>query len=345
MLLFGRLPLASLIELCRVLRHSLAAGIMLRDVFRRQATKGSAPLRPIAERIRQALEQGDSLETALEREKKAFPPLFLALASVGEGTGNLPEIFGELEKYYIQQQRFWRQVRSQSLLPILQFFAAIFIISGLIYVLSVIAEMHNAQAPDPLGIGLRGAGGALTFLLANFGFLAGIVLVYLLLSRSLEQKAIVDGLLLRLPVTGPFLMAFNLSRFALALRLTLDSGMPVGKAVALSLKGTGNAAFAVRNRVIQESLRTGDSLTRAFTRANLFPDDFLHIVAVAEEGGRVPEVMRQQAEQYAEEAERRLVVLAKVVGFGVWLAVACFLIFAIFRLAAMYLTYLNQLGA
>src|SRR5207248_5336453 len=79
-----RLPASSLIELCRALRHNLSAGLTLRDVFRQQARQGPLAVRPVAERMRQVIERGDDLETALNQESKSFPPLFLALASVGE---------------------------------------------------------------------------------------------------------------------------------------------------------------------------------------------------------------------------------------------------------------------
>src|SRR5438132_14091725 len=105
----GRLPVASLIEMCRTMRHYLGAGLTLRDVFRQQARKGSAALRPVAERISQGLERGEDLEAALNREKAAFPPLFLAMASVGEHSGMLPEVCTELEKYFTLQRTLRRQ--------------------------------------------------------------------------------------------------------------------------------------------------------------------------------------------------------------------------------------------
>src|SRR5260370_33664175 len=108
MLFSARLPLASMIEMCRTMRHYLGAGLTLRDVFRQQARKGSAALRPIAERISQDLERGEALEAALQREKAAFPPLFLSMASVGEHSGMLPEVCTELEKYYILQRTLQR---------------------------------------------------------------------------------------------------------------------------------------------------------------------------------------------------------------------------------------------
>jgi type IV pilus assembly protein PilC len=340
MQLTARLPLTSLIELSRVLHHSLAAGLTLRKVFQMQARKGSGPVRLVAERISQRLERGDSLEAAMKEEEKVFPPLFLSLAAVGESTGNLAEIFGELEKYYRLQQTFWRQFWSHAIMPILQFMAAIFIIAGLIFVLGIIGTPGTT---DPLGMGLRGTKGALTFLFVCFGSIGALILGYVLISRSLQHKAVVDGVLLRLWAIGPFLEALVLGRFALCLNLTLESGMPIARALGLSLRGTGNAAFAVRAKVVQETLRSGDSLTVALTRAGIFPHDFLAIVAMAEEGGRVPEVMRQQADQYFELAEVKLRILNRVAGFAIWFFVAALIIFMIFRLyTTIYFPYINQ---
>src|SRR3954454_23882240 len=124
MLFSSRLSLSTLIELCRVLRHYLGSGLTLRDVFLQQAQKGPAALRPIAGRVVQALERGSSLEDALKPEASAFPPLFLALAGVGEQTGMLPEVFGELEKYFARQLQLRRQFIAQSAWPVIQFFLA-----------------------------------------------------------------------------------------------------------------------------------------------------------------------------------------------------------------------------
>src|SRR5438105_9455890 len=118
-MLFAKgLSLTGLISLCRALRHNLGAGLTLRDVFRQQGERGIAEVRPLAQRLRATIDQGDSLEVALQKEQAAFPPLFLAMASVGEETGHLPEIFGELEKYYTLQQSLRRQFRSRSLMPV-----------------------------------------------------------------------------------------------------------------------------------------------------------------------------------------------------------------------------------
>ena len=133
------LPLTSLIDLCRTLRHSLGAGLTPQRVFRQQAAGGPAGVRPLAARISAMLERGDSVSAAVKEQAGAFPPLFLSLVEVGEETGQLPEIFGELEKYYLMRQKLRRQFRSQSMLPLIQFFLALFIIAFVIFVLGMVA--------------------------------------------------------------------------------------------------------------------------------------------------------------------------------------------------------------
>ena len=97
---FTQIPLRNLIEFCRVLRHNLAAGLTLRRVFRQQAERGPYSVRPVAQRISEKLEQGESLEAALKDEKHKFPPIFLSLTAMGEESGNLPEVLAELEEYF-----------------------------------------------------------------------------------------------------------------------------------------------------------------------------------------------------------------------------------------------------
>ncbi len=337
MLFSKRLPLSGLIDLCRALRHQLSAGLTLRDVFHHQARKGLYGVRPVAERISQKLDAGESLEDALREEQKTFPPLFLALAGVGENTGHLPEIFGTLENYYLMEQRFWRQFWSACTLPIIQFVGAVFVIVLMLLVLGFLGS-----SIDPIGLG-TGVAGALRFLAAVATPIVALIVAYALLSRSLEQKAFADLIFMRLPAIGPVVEALSLSRLALALQLTLDSSLPAPRALGLSLRGTGNAAYAKKAKVVQDALKRGDSLAEALTEARVFPDDFLHLVAVGEEGGRVPEVMRTRAKQYEEEAEMRLKVLTRVAGFGVWLIVAALIITAIFRLARVYFGIYDQL--
>jgi len=343
MIFSRRLSLAELIELCRVMRHYLGAGLTLPDVFRQQAKRGPARVRATAARIGQHLADGGDLESALAQETAVFPPLLLALASVGEHTGMLPEVFTDLEKYYLQQQRLRRSFLTAIAWPMIQFCLAIVTLTVLIFFLGVIRDSNadGAFQYDPLGLGLFGAGGAATFLGIVVGVLVGGYLLYRLAARALARNATFAGVLLRVPVIGPCLRSLALGRFCMALRLTTETGMPVADALRLSLRATDNDAFIAATGSVQSAVRKGRDQTLALTKTRLFPEEFLHILAVAEESGRLGEVLQHQTEHYQEESSRRLKVVAYLASGGVWLLVGAIIITAIFTL---YLGYFKMLS-
>jgi type IV pilus assembly protein PilC len=318
------------------------------DVFRQQAQRGSPAVRPIAERISQELERGGDLEKALERERAYFPPLFLDLTVVAEQTGNLPEVFHELEKYYSMQQRLRRLFWAQAAWPLIQFFMAVFVVAGMLLLLGIIAEIRgpgiDGKPWDPLGLGLLGPRGALIFLGIVFGTLAALAAFYLILTRVLRQQRSVDAWLLRVPILGPALLALAMARFCLALRLTLETGMSVNRALRLSLRATSNAAFAESFPIVKQHVDQGDDLVTALTATHLFPVDFRNILANAEEGGRMTEVLEHQTEQYQEEAGRRLTILTVAASWMVWLMVALLIVIVIFRIVLSYIALIDELS-
>lgn len=337
----AQLSLPDLIDLCRVLKHNLGAGLSILKVMKQQADRGRRSFRAIAGRISVAIQQGSSLSKALEREKDAFPVLFLALVKLGETTGNMPEIFGELEQYYQLELQLKRQFRSQTLLPIVQFIGAVLIVAGVIFVLGLI----DPQKPLLTFFGLGGGAGALAFLGTIFGTLFLLYTIYFLFSRLGRQKAWMDRFLLGVPALGPCLRAILMSRFTVAMQMTLDSGLSIPKALRLSLEATGNAYFASRIDTVVQSLKNGQPLYDSLHESGLFTDDFLEMILTSEESGRVPEMMKHQSQYYHEEASRKMRTLTIVASGGVWLCVAVFVIAMIFKIFGVYLGILDNAAA
>jgi type IV pilus assembly protein PilC len=344
MLFSSRLSLASVIELCRVCRHYLGSGLTLRDVFRQQATRGPGRVRAAASRISAELEEGGSLEYAMKRQGNVFPPLMTSLVSVGEQTGMLPEVFTELEKYYVRQQQLRRQFIAQTAWPVFQFVAAILVITGFILLLGLIPQETGPFALhwDPLG--LSGPGGAAIFLASVFGVLLFLAVAYFAATRLLRGRAFVDGFLLGVPLVGRCLRALAMTRFCLALRLTLETGMPITRAMKLSFRATDNAAFIARLDRATASVKQGNELTASLAATGMFPEEFRHILSVAEESGRLTEVLRQEADHYYDEASRRMSAVTVALTILVWLMVAGFIITAVFRIFLAYLDLINQVA-
>jgi type IV pilus assembly protein PilC len=344
MLFSSRLPLSNVIELCRVCRHYLGSGLTLRDVFRQQATRGFPRVRRVAGRISAELDEGGSLQDAMKRQGDVFPPLMTSLVAVGEQTGMLPEVFTELEKYYVRQQQLRRQFIAQTAWPIFQFVAAILVITGFIFILGLIPQETGPGALHWDPIGLSGPGGAAIFLASVIGLLLFLTIAYIVTTRLLHGRAFVDGFLLGVPLIGRCLRALAMTRFCLALRLTMETGMPTVRALKLSFRATDNAAFTARLDRATASVKEGNELTSSLAATGMFPQEFQHILSVAEESGRLTEVLRQEADHYHDEASRRMTAVTVALTILVWLMVAGFIITAVFRIFLAYIDLINQVA-
>ena len=324
----ARLSLTDLIDLCRVLRHQLAAGLSIHQVIKQQAERGRRSFRAIAGRVSEAIQRGTSFSDALDGDKAAFPPLFLAMVKLGESTGHMAEIFGEMERYFQMELQLRRQYFTQTLWPKVQFVFATLIVAGVMALLGFLGSL-NPAVPHTF-FGLTGGAAALTFLGAIYGTLFALWASVRLLKSMGRQQVWMDRLVLRIPIVGPCLRSLVMSRFTLALQLTLDTGLSIAKALRLSLESTGNAYFASGAGGIALSLKNGCPLHEALQTSGFFDADFIDMVMSGEEGGRVPEMMRHLAEQYQDETKRRMTTVTGLAAGAIAVGVAGFIIFFIF---------------
>jgi type IV pilus assembly protein PilC len=167
-----------------------------------------------------------------------------------------------------------------------------------------------------------------------FGLLIG---AYYFITRILKQRELVDTVLLRTWVIGPTLQAMAMTRFCFALCLTTESGMPIAKALCLSMRATGNGAFRARVDNLRKSIRNGEGLPLALRKTDVFPEDFLDIVESAEEAGRLSEALRHQTNFYEEETRRRLTTLTTIASWAFFLGGACL----IFRILPSFISRLS----
>jgi type IV pilus assembly protein PilC len=327
----SQLSLYNLVTLCGAFKVGLSAGLPLVDVFEQQGRKGPYAARSVISKIADRLRAGDALEDVLRSYSGSFPPLFISMVTVGEQTGNLPEIFRELERYYRMQLTLRRQFLTQITWPVIQLVGSIVVITLLIIILGWIAPSEG-KAFDPIGFGV-GTPGALRFLATVACFFGGIALVYFVATRALGQKAAVHRLLLSVPGVGPCLQALALSRLCLALHLTMDSSLATPKAVKRSLWASGNGAYEACGDKVASDLKRGKEISESLGKCSVFPEEFIQAVHSGEVSGQLPEVMGRQAELYHEEASTRLTILNRIASFAVWAFIAIILVVGILRIA------------
>jgi type II secretory pathway component PulF len=348
MLFSSRLSNKDLIELCRSLRFSLKSGLMLRETMELIATKGPWRLRRIADKITHDLKAGWDLRQSLQKHKYAFPPVFLALVEVGEESGNLPEILGHLEEYYMRQEKLGRELVSELSWPVFELVMCIVVVTALIYFMGVVqakGPRHAAGEPpiEPIGFGLIGKDGAIKFLTVVLGTVFGVAALYWLAKRLLRRWAPIESVLRYIPVLGSCSLAIVMTRFCVAFRLMLETNISILKTMRLALLATDNQLFMNAIPKAETALRKGNTIPGALEATRVFPESFLGVAAIADATGQLPEALDIQAREYDDFARRRLLLLNRILSWSIWLLVAVCIGTAIFRIfLRVYYTQLTQ---
>jgi type IV pilus assembly protein PilC len=338
----SQIRLRQLTFLCRSLSTSLHAGVPIIKAFDLAAGKALDPrLRNVMQDVVTQLKSGEDVATAMRSHSGVFPELMTDMVSVAEQTGSLPEVLASLADHYENNLRLRKDFYGQIALPVIQFVAAIFIIAGLLFLLGMIATSRNSQPFDVLGFGLTGAAGAATWLMLWGILLASLFVGYKVAVASLHGQQIVHEFLLNIPVIGGCMRSFAIARFSWAFHLTQEAGMPIEDSLDASFRATSNGAFIARTRQVIGEVMEGEHLTDALAHTHLFPQEFIEIVHVAETSGTVPETLHRLSPQFEDQARRSLRGLAIAAGWLIWLCVATFIIFLIFRIAMWYTNLLQ----
>jgi type IV pilus assembly protein PilC len=337
--------LSTLAVFCRSLGTMLDSGVSLLNalkvVEKQQRTGvGQRSLKQITDDVK----QGTDLAAAFRDQHPYYPELMVEMIEVAERTGALPEVLAGLADHYENLVRLRKTFLGAIAWPALQLFAAIFIIAGLILVLGILGSQSVDGQPgwDPLGFGLFGVTGALTWLAYCFGTLGAIFAGYFFLTRGFRQARAVHSLLLKVPVVGHCMRSFAIARFAWAYALTQQAGMDVKPSLEASLRATNNGAFIAASPQIVAAVMEGEEFTTALSITGLFPQQFLEMVSVGESSGTVPETLQRLSPQFEDQARRSLSALSVALGVVIWMMVAGLIIFLIFRIMLAYVGMLNE---
>ena len=338
-----QLPLKSLAIASRSLSTMLEAAVPLPKAFEVAAGKAGDPRvkRAFAAAVR-SIASGSDVESALRDQGATFPRLYIDMLSVGEQTGTLPEVLKSLADHYENNVKLRKQFIKSITWPVAEFTIAVLIIALLILLLGWIAQSRGNEPVDVLGWGLTGTRGAMIWLSGVACFIGALTITFLLIRRSFTGRQALDRLLMRIPVLGNCMRCFAIARFSWAFALTQQAGMDIKHSLRASLLATSNGAFIEMGPMIWSEVSRGQNLQEALRSTELFPEDFLQMVLVAETSGTVPEALDRLSPHFEDDARRSLQTLVQSLAWTVRVLVGIFIIFVIFSVFRWYLSLLDE---
>jgi MSHA biogenesis protein MshG len=264
--------------------------------------------------LRESLDAGRELSTAMRRHPECFTPFYLAMVRVGEMTGRLEEVFLRLFDHLEFDRDMRERVKTAMRYPtfVMIAMAAAMVVVNVFVIPQFEKVFTSFHAELPLMtrilIGFSrftvewwpalalGVGGAI------FGFQAW--------TRSTPGRLAWDRYKLRLPIAGKIIHKATMARFARSFALSIRSGVPIVQALTVVAQTADNAYLSMRIEQMRDGVERGESILRTATNAHVFTPIVLQMIAVGEESGSLDDLMDEIAMMYEREVDYELKTLS-----------------------------------
>ncbi len=278
-----------------------------------ESTTNAALARMITS-LKESLEAGRDLSTAMRQHPEVFTPFYVAMVRVGEATGRLDEIFLRMFEHLEFERETRARIKEALRYPSFVMIAMVVAVAVInVFVIPAFAKVYAGLGAElPLMTRILIETSRLTLAYGWF-MLAGLVLAVggFRMWRATDAGRLVwDRFKLRLPLTGSIILRSTLARFARTLALSLKSGIPAAQALSVVAEVTDNAWVASRVEQMRNGIERGESILRTAQTAAVFNPVVLQMIAVGEETGSIDELMQEVADMYEREVDYEIKTLA-----------------------------------
>ncbi len=257
--------------------------------------------------VRNDIETGGSLSSAMAKFPETFPPLMVNMCRAGEVGGFLDQVLLQIAENYEAEVKLRGKVKAAMTYPVVVFVMAILMcVIMLIFIVPVFAKMFEGLGstlpfPTRMLVLLSDLLKATAPLLV-LGLIGGFF-VWGKVKRKEQVRNVLDPFKLKVPVFGDLFQKIALARFARNLGTMMKSGVPILQSLDIVADTTGNVVLARAIRDVQESVRSGESLTRPLTEHPVFPPMVVQMMAVGEDTGALDTMLMKIADFYDQEVE------------------------------------------
>ncbi|MCR9295133.1 MAG: type II secretion system F family protein [bacterium] len=338
-----RLKAAS--NFCRRMGIGLHSGVDILRLLETEAKTGDDRHRRAMQRVIEHIRDGNSLSKAMAEEKHYFPRLLVQMVGASELGGRMEHMFHYMADYYDQLKKTRQEFFGAISWPLIQLGLAIVIVGLFILLIGIV--LPNSDF-DPLGLGLKGFGGFLTYCMFVFGTVAVLALIaYGLWKNWFNCHKTLVPLVQKIPVLGSAFVTLGLSRLSMTLSMMLNAGVDAQRALRQAFLSTGNYYYIGGMDPALAAVEKGESFGDAFEAAHVLPEEFIDAVRIGELSGTETESLDRLAEQYQDKAKSALSTIAMIASVVIWIAVMALLAFMILKIAfqilGVYSDALNDL--
>lgn len=277
-----------------------------------------APLQQIVADVQYAVRGGDALSQALSEYPEHFDSLSIRLIEIGEATGTLDTVLKGLSEQLKFQQKMKTQIQQAMIYPaVIIMVCVLSVIFILVSVVPQLSTMLQQKATLPwyteallsMSDGLRSTAGVAVLVAVGIG-----VLVFALSSNEgiVSVRRYILNVLKGVPLVKSLAFLAEQVRFASAMKVTLNSGLPLTDAIELSARTIAAPEMQTKLLAVGERIKTGQRLSESLESAGLLEPMELGYVEVGEETGELDRAFTEIQERKSSLFDSRLATFLKL---------------------------------
>src|SRR4030043_401051 len=243
----------------------------------------------------------------LKKHPAAFDDLYTNLVVAGEEGGILDNILLRLAGYIEKAEALKKKVKSAMVYPATIVGVAVIVVMILmIFVIPVFETMFKSAGqalPLPTLIVLTIS----KLIQKNVLILIPALILLFSLLRKYHQtengRAVIDRLLLKLPVFGPLLKKIAVARFSRTLGTLISSGVPILDGLNIVSRASGNKTIETAILNARASIREGETIADPLNRSGIFPPMVIQMISVGESTGALDSMLSKIADFFDDEVD------------------------------------------
>ena len=293
----------------------LKAGVpIMRALAGLQESTQNPAFAVVLQDLRESLDSGRDLNTAMRRHPKVFSPFYVSMVQVGEMTGMLDETFDRLYDYLEFDREMRERIKAAMRYPIFVILAMVIalVVINLFVIPSFakVFESYRAELPAMTRVLLGFSGFMVNYWMLMLAVVAAAVLGFRSWISTPIGRYQWDRDKFKLPIAGKIILKSTLARFARSMALSFKSGMPILQGLNVVGMVVDNEFMRRRIEQMREGVERGESILRTAVAADVFNPVVLQMIAVGEETGDMDGLIFEVADMYQRDVEYEVKTLS-----------------------------------
>jgi len=258
-----------------------------------------------------------AIGTPLHQAMASYPRVFsletMAIVQAGEVSGRLPEVFESLTSYYEWLDGLIGEIRQALIYPLMVMGASMALVVMLFTF--VVPKFVGLLTELSLKVPLLTR---IVMVISNalvhgwpilLVLMVGIPMGFKIAMRSPRFACAFDEALMRIPIFGPLIGMFALSRFTNNLGMLYRAGIPLLRGIEICRKLVGNRAIEQALHEVHRGVLEGTPLSKCLAAQPIFPQTLVTMIATGETSGTLDFALKSVSDYYNKIIPRRIKIV------------------------------------